>query len=258
VVPGKTAAGPGKITVTVVADAPGEQYNIQPSKLTVPGLKGSAEFDQVYAQVTAAFTGGFSGERPAIADSSLAAARTAVRSRLEQKMREQIVGLSTGSNTTFPELARITYTDLPTTTETAGGARIHEKATALVPLIASADFAGAVAHTVSAEADGSGIRMVGIKDFGGLLISASSTPGVDPIQFQLTGQALLIWDVNAADLAQALAGRDQSAFQTIVTGFPGIQSATARIEPFWSSTFPGDASNIRVKINDPAPGSSQQ
>jgi hypothetical protein len=145
-----------------------------------------------------------------------------------------------------------------TTTETAGGARIHEKATALVPLIASADFAGAVAHTVSAEADGSGIRMVGIKDFGGLLISASSTPGVDPIQFQLTGQALLIWDVNAADLAQALAGRDQSAFQTIVTGFPGIQSATARIEPFWSSTFPGDASNIRVKINDPAPGSSQQ
>ena len=70
--------------------------------------------------------------------------------------------------------------------------------------------------------------------------------------FQLTGQAMLIWEVNASELAQALAGRDQSAFQTIVTGFPGIQSATARIEPFWSSAFPGDANRIRIKIADPA------
>ncbi len=251
VVPGKSGTTPGQVSVTVVADQAGEQYNIAASKLTVPGLKGSAEYDKVYAQSSAAFVGGFKGERPGVSESALGGARTALRGRLEQKVRESIAALSTGDVVTFPEIAQITYTDLPTTTETAG-ARIHEKATALVPLLPAVDFALTVAKTVSAETDNATIRMVGIKDFGGLLVSASTTPGVDPIQFQLTGQAMLIWQVNATELAQALAGRDQSAFQTIVTGFPGIQSATARIEPFWSNAFPGDASRIRINIEDPA------
>lgn len=253
VVPAMTGTTPGKVTVTVVADAVGEQYNIGPMKLTLPGLKGSPEFTKVYAQVTTAFTGGFNGDRPGISDSELGGARTALRGRLEQKLREAITALSTGEIVTFPELAQVTYTDLPTTQET-GGARIHQKATAVVPLLPAPAFALAVARTVSAEAEGAHIRMVGIKDFGGLLVSASSTPGIDPIQFRLTGQAMLVWEVNAGDLAQSLAGRDQSAFQTIVTGFPGIQSATARIEPFWSSSFPGDATRIRIKITDPTGG----
>ncbi len=252
VVPGKSGTTPGQVTVTVVADAAGEKYNIAPSKLTLPGLKGTAEFDKVYAQSSVAFTGGFSGDRPGISESSLGAARTAVRGRLEQKIRESISALATDAAVTFPELAQITYTDLPTTSEAGSGARIHEKATALVPIMQAPDFALAVARTVSADTENVNIRLVGIKDFGGLLVSASSTPGTDPLQFQLTGQAMLIWGVNAGDLAQALAGRDKSAFSTIITGFPGIESAKARIEPFWSTSFPGDAGAIRINISDPA------
>ena len=206
----------------------------------------------MYAEASSAFSGGFNGERPGIAEGALAGARNAVRARLEQKIRESISALSNESVVTFPELAQITFTALSTTSESGNGARIHEKATALVPLLPAPEFALSVARTVSAETENASVRMVGIKDFGGLLVSASSTPGVDPVQFQLTGQAMLIWDVSATDLAQALAGRDQSAFQTIVTGFPGIQSATARIEPFWSDAFPGDASRIRIIITDPA------
>ncbi|MBP9757118.1 MAG: hypothetical protein KBD06_00800 [Candidatus Pacebacteria bacterium] len=250
-VPGKSGTTPGQVTVTVVADAVGEQYNIAPGKLTVPGLKGATEYDKVYAQAASAFTGGFNGDRPGVSEGALAGARSAVRARLEQKARDAITALSTGEIATFPELAQITYTTLPTTSE-GTGAKIHEKMTAVVPLLSAPEFALAVARTVSAETENATIRMVPMQDFGGLLVSASTTPGVDPVQIQLTGQAMLVWQVNATELAQALAGRDQSAFQTIVTGFPGIQSATARIEPFWSSTFPGDASRIRIKIADPS------
>lgn len=252
VVPGKSGTTPGQVSVTVVADEVGERYNIQSTRLNVPGLKGGAEYDMVYAQVTTSFTGGFNGDRPAISEGALAGARTAVRGRLEQKIRESITALSKDGVTTFPELAQVTYTSLPTTTEEGAAAKVNEKVVALVPLLPSDAFALSVARTVSAEAEGAHIRLVGREDFGGLLVSASSTPGVDPILLQLTGQALLIWDVDAAELAQALAGRDQSAFQTIVTGFQGIQSATARIEPFWSSAFPEDADRIRIKIADPA------
>ncbi len=251
-VPGKSDSAPGQVSVTVIADQVGEQYNIQSMRLNVPGLKGSPEYEKIYGQVTSLFSGGFNGERPSIEEGALAGARTAVRGRLEQKVRESIAALSTGGVVTFPELAQVTYVSLPTTTEGGTNARIHEKATALVPLLQAPEFALAVARTVSAEAESAQIRLVGKQDFGGLLVSASSTPGIDPILFQLTGQAMLIWEINAAELAQALAGKDQTAFQTIVTGFPGIQSATARIEPFWSSSFPADANRIRIKIADPA------
>lgn len=253
VVPGKSGTTPGQVSVTVVADQVGEQYNIAPGKLTVPGLKGGAEYEKVYGQATVAFSGGFNGERPGVAEGALEGARTAVRGRLEKKVRESIVALNSESVVTFPEISLVTFSDLPTTVETTG-ARIHEKAVAIVPLIPASQLALSVARTVAADSENADIKMVGIKDFGGLLVSASSTPGVDPVQFQLTGQAMLVWQVKAADVAQALAGRDQSAFQTIVTGFPGIQSAQARIEPFWSTAFPGDAARIRVTIQDPTAG----
>jgi hypothetical protein len=74
---------------------------------------------------------------------------------------------------------------------------------------------------------------------------------VDPLKFTLTGKALLVWEVDAAALASALAGRDSDAFQTIVDGFPGVQEAHARIEPLWKKTFPAEASDIKISVVKP-------
>lgn len=252
VIPGRVGTTPGQITVTVVADQAGESYNIPPSRLTVPGLKGGAEYSKIYAQSSATMSGGFKGTRPGIAEGDLAGAKALVRGRLEKKVIESVRALSNDQVTVFAELAQIEYQDMPTTQE-GGGARINQKAVVTVPLLPSGALAQSVARTVSADAENNPVALRGIRDFGGMPVSASSTLGTDPLQFGLTGQAILIWHVDADALAQALAGRDQSAFQTIVTGFPGIQSATARIEPFWSDSFPSEASRIRVKISDPAP-----
>ena len=57
----------------------------------------------------------------------------------------------------------------------------------------------------------------------------------------------------ARTLARTLAGRDGSAFQTIINKeFPGIKEAKARIEPFWSNTFPKDPASIRIVVSEPA------
>ncbi len=251
VIPGKSGTTPGQVQVSVLAEEVGEQYNIAPGRLTVPGLAGGSDFTKIYAETAVAFTGGFVGERPSVSEADLAGAQAAIRGRLEQKIREAVGALNSADVMTFPEIASVTFESLPTKPEN-DGARVSEKATVVAPVIAAPELAKAVARTVAADADAATIRIVGMKDFGGLPAMASSTPGVDPVQFTLTGQAMIIWDVNASELAQALAGRDQSAFQPIVTGFPGIQSATARIEPFWSDSFPSDATAIKVKVADPS------
>ena len=80
----------------------------------------------------------------------------------------------------------------------------------------------------------------------------ASMIGAQPITFTLAGKGELIWQLDSRALAQALAGKSELAFQTIIKGFPAVEEAKARITPFWRHSFPIDASTIKVTV-EPAP-----
>lgn len=247
VIPGKSASKPGQVSVTVIADQAGEKYNVAPGKFTLPGLKSSPDsYAHVYAQSSAAMTGGFIGDKPGVAPGALESARAEVRSRLEGKARA--TAIVSESTVSFPDLMQITYQDLPNTTETSGGVRVHESAHVVVPVFAADAFASAVADAISADAGDASIALVPGSGFSAQMETASSSLGADPITFTLSGSARLIWNVDTMALAQALAGRDQAAFQTIVSTVPSIQEAHARIEPFWNKTFPKDPKAIKITV----------
>lgn len=250
VIPGKKGETPGSVTVTVFADQAGEQYNIAPvDKFTLPGLKSSPDmYAGVYARSTAAFTGGFVGDRPGVAADALDAARAEVRGRLESKARDGARALGSATVTVFTDLVRITYQSLPPTTEAGGGVRIHEKAHVEIPVLPALTFAQTVALGVGENTDGVTFKIAGLDKVAARQgsTSASQALGTNTIDFILTGNAVLVWNVDAAALSAALAGRDQGAFQGIINGFASIQEARARIEPFWKGTFPAAAADIKV------------
>src|SRR3989338_7999262 len=148
VIPGKKGSVPGSVTVTVVADQAGEQYNVGPvDKFTLPGLKTSPDmYTSVYARSTSSFTGGFVGDKPSVAQGALDSARAEVRGRLENKAREGARILANATVTVFSDLIRITYESLPATTEAGGGVRIHEKAHVEIPVLPAEVFARTVAQ----------------------------------------------------------------------------------------------------------------
>ena len=53
--------GMGMTEATVYADQAGEEYNIVPTEFTLPGLKGGARFEKVFAKSKTAMSGGSSG-----------------------------------------------------------------------------------------------------------------------------------------------------------------------------------------------------
>ncbi len=251
VIPGKKGTTPGSVMITIIADQPGDTYNVGPvSRFTLPGLKSSPEYARVYARSTEAMTGGFEGTRPAVAPGALEAARAEIRTRMESKMRDAARVLASTTVTVFPDLMRITYSSLPPTAEAGGGLRIHEKAHAEVPVFPSALFAQTVAKAVGTDTGGAGVSLVGASALAASLNGTTSTIafGKDPLNFTVAGTAKLVWDIDEKALTEALAGRDQTAFQNIVSGFPSIQEARARIEPFWKGTFPKNPSDIKVDV----------
>lgn len=251
VIPGKQGSTPGHVTVAVFADQVGQQYNIGPtSRFTVPGLQSnSAMFAGIYAQSTAAMSGGFSGTQPGVSASARQAAVSDIRTRLAQEAAQYVQNQNTAAIVAFTGLAEITYSDLQDVAATSSQVTIGESAHIQVPLFASGAFATVVAQTMAVDTSNTPVSLIGGSGYGAQPTNATPVVlGTDPINFSLAGSAQILWSVDTSSLAKALAGRDQSVFQTVIGGFPGIEAARARIEPFWSNSFPSDPSNIKIIV----------
>lgn len=74
--------------VRVVADNPGEKYNIKPSKFSVPGLKGLAQYTLVYGESFQEFEGGFKGEVAQVSQADLDKARDILTEKTEKESRD--------------------------------------------------------------------------------------------------------------------------------------------------------------------------
>lgn len=253
-IPGMKGNSPGTINVTLVADQAGDSYNIGPTaRFTLPGLQGGPMYNKVYARSTSPFSGGFSGDEPNISADVRAGAIAAIQTRLRDKISEQLSTLGGKDGTVFPSFATVSYQDLPATAGAEGKTNLNQRAHVEVPVLPTQDFNRLVGGTVSADAQNAQLSLNPKQDFTASLVTSSDTPayGSTPITFSLAGTAQLVWQVDNMTLAQALAGKDQSAFQTVVNGFPGVQEARARIEPFWQHTFPSDPKKIQVIIASP-------
>lgn len=252
-VPPAKGGVPGTLNVTVFADETGPKYNISPTeKFTLPGLKTSPDFAKVYAKSTQAFTGGFSGQRPAIATAILESSKAEVRGRLEEKAHELWRTVPEGS-LAFPGLMAVSYETLPAVQEPGGGVRITERATVNLPVFDVKMFASAVAQAVSADAETASISVRFSPDAVAQPVGTfdAASLGHDSITFSIAGRGQLVWQVDAVALQEALAGREEAAFEPIVRGFGAIEEARARITPFWKHAFPQNGADIKVEVGTP-------
>jgi len=251
-VPAKVGSTAGRIEITVVADQPGEASNVPAGKFTLPGLQSSGNmYRDVYAESSSSMSGGFVGERPGVAPGALESAIAEVRTRLEAKIMERVAEFNS-EKIVFSDLMQITYRSMPNTTEAEGKVRIHEVATVLLPVFESGNFTREVTRSAVSDTENLQVRLLRSDTFRATSLATTSNIGVDAVSFSLSGNALLVWDVDEAELQDALAGKDEGAFEAVVGSFPGIEEARARIEPFWKNSFPTKGSSIKIDIKDPS------
>ena len=94
-VPGAIVVGgeitPSSVEVTVTADEPGEEYNIDPvPRFRIPGFQGTPKYDGFYGESKEPITGGFVGERKIATESDIASARENIIKTLEDSAKTQL------------------------------------------------------------------------------------------------------------------------------------------------------------------------
>lgn len=104
-IPAATFSGgkivPGSISVKVVADDSGKDYNIGPSKFSIPKLTGTQYYYNVYAESTSQMSGGYIGESKQVTQRDLETAKESLSKKvlevsensLKKKITEEYVFL---------------------------------------------------------------------------------------------------------------------------------------------------------------------
>lgn len=255
IVPGYTmdAKGvktPGMTQAQVYADQVGEQYNIQGSKFTLPGLKGQPEFANIYGQSTETFTGGFNGKKFKIDDAELQTAQQALRTELRNSLLGRIDAEKPAGFVVFKDAVTFTYESLPSVEYGDKLATIKEKVLLRIPLFKEENFADYIAKATVPGYDGSPVRISNYDTFTfnykEATTSSSDISNYSSIVFNLTGKPQIIWKYDAEKLKADILNANKTALTSVLGAYPAIEKASAVVRPFWKTKFPTKIADIKV------------
>lgn len=245
---GETA--PGVITAEVFADGTGEQYNLEPTRFTVPGLKGSDQYDKIYAESTSAFVGGFEGNKYIIDDVELGTAKQALHLELRDSLLAQLESKRPNGFILYNDAVTVTFDTLPATTYGDEMATIKERARLQVPIFKESEFAEYIAKATIPGYEG---EPVVITDPKTLVFSypspTTTTSDIAPLtelEFKLNGTTQIVWTFDEEKLKKDLVGLPKTGHKALMSGYPALRSAKAVVRPFWATSYPDDVNKIKI------------
>ncbi|HEY9480825.1 MAG TPA: hypothetical protein VIR98_01160 [Candidatus Paceibacterota bacterium] len=243
-VPGKSGSKPGSIEAVVMADEPGDKYNVGLKDLTIPGFKGDPRYQGFYARSKTPFAGGFVGTQKVVADADRAKAKQANEAALTTSLLEKAKAAMAPGAVFYDNAYVISFKDLPDESADSGSALIKEEGTISAAVFEPHAFGQAIA-AATGKNDGSATI---IQEPADLVFTPKSgfDPSSDSISFSLKGPATLEWTYDELALKTALKGQSRAAVSTILSNYPMIEKADISIRPFWRRSFPTSLSSIDI------------
>ena len=133
-VPGMTVGSggqlePGKLEVTVYADEPGDEYNVEQAQFTIPGFEGTPRFSKFYARSKTSIGGGYDGIRLVLDEKVEQSAREQLREQLIEELKEAVFNSSEKPEEfhLYENAVFIDFEALPTTESEDKQVEIREK-----------------------------------------------------------------------------------------------------------------------------------
>ena len=258
-IPGYTktvsAVVPGSLSATVVADQPGDSYNISGSDsvsdFKVVAYKGGPKYDAVYARLASSITGGFIGAKKIVSPSAVASTTANIKAAITSSLLTQIKGVLPDGYVMY-DGSYVTEFDPPV----VGGndpskATVSVKGTLYGILFKKSDlvskFAGA---DVVDSFKGFDFTTQGLES---LKFSISNLKDFSPakkglVLIHASGDLKLVGKISVDDLKKKLEGLSLGSTQDVIKSFgPVIESGSGELVPPWSK-IPSDPSRITINI----------
>jgi len=239
---------PGSIEVMVYADEAGEKFNIGLTDFTIPGFKGSPQFDKFYARSKTPMTGGFVGEKLTADPKDVENAKNEIHSELRTQLLNEAFSQKPDRFYLFEDTVFVEF-ESEQAAESGDKVEVKEKAILYGVLFDKNKFAKYIAENTFAIFDDNPVEISDITSLAFAILSKEQSKPWEDKEFEFTvkGNVNIVWIFDEERLKQDLAGRSKAAFQTIRSGYPSIEEAEITLRPFWKRTFPDKINKIKIE-----------
>ena len=241
---------PGSVEALVYGETAGEEYNIGLTDFTIPGFKSNTErFNSFYGRSKTPMTGGKIGTEKVVSNEKMIQAKARLESSLTQELLAEAKKLAPETSVFYDTAYRVDFEPVLSGAVVKGNnVAIRERAYFTAFLIKRDELVRAVADNVL---DGSKENLVDIINVDGLDMEMKtkgkySATSVGPIEFNLKGEAVLVWRFDEGSLKSDLIAKSKSGLGDIVSKYPAIVKADVTIRPFWKRVFPSNPSKIGI------------
>lgn len=254
-IPGMSEDGtPGKTEVSVYAGEAGEEYNSDPLDFKILGFKGTSKYTKVYGRGNGSIIGGFKGNSPTISDENKASVfielKAALKDKLIKKATDQIPnGFILYKDATFLKIEEesVQFASMENSLP------LKTKGTLYGFLLSEKELTQKIAKYNITDYDESEVYIPNIKD---LTFSLSGTQeisfaDVQNINFNLSGNAKIVWKFDEEKFANDISGKTKSDFNQILLQYPNVDSVQLSLSPFWIRTIPSKLKDIKINVNYP-------
>jgi hypothetical protein len=240
---------PGESDVRVKADEAGQEYNIDPSTFSIPGLAGTPKYTKIYGKSFQKMTGGFKKEVPQLTENDLQKAKDF----LTQKVKEE--GENSLKENIPPEFIFIKEVLKTEILDASSSAKVGEevekfnyrvkiKATTITFLKKDLENL-AKNYIISLIPKEKRIRSEDLKIDYSL---ENFDFGSGKIILSINLEAKIYSMLEEAPLKEALSGKSQSEAKIFLENQPEIERAEVKIFPPWLKKSPADREKIKIKI----------
>lgn len=235
----------GSIESVVYADRPGTEYNIGPTRFTIPGFEGSQKFNDFYATSTKPMSGGLIGPAKVITEEDFNKAQKSIEEELKTEIMASILGQA--ANLKVIDSAGINI-EPPMTNAKVGEAAENLQITlrGSVETIAfkESDVIEVIKNYVKKSGDAELISEgLKLEYFNPELSSDKKS-----MTFSVTVNGLAVAKFDKEKILKDVMGMSEDAIRTYFTNIKEIESAKIILSPFWVKSIPKDANRIKLNI----------
>ncbi|OHA91379.1 MAG: hypothetical protein A2758_02885 [Candidatus Zambryskibacteria bacterium RIFCSPHIGHO2_01_FULL_49_18] len=243
-----TVPAKGSVEAIIYADAPGPEYNSAPTDFTVPGLKGSSQFEAVYARSKTPLASGFVGKEKVVKPEDLAKAKAELQAALREELYTEAEAEVPKDFILFRSLSTFSFEDLPQSAGSGANITLNMRGNLYGVMFKRSDLS----RFLSQKKLGTGaIEAIEIPNYSSLEITFGSVPPSDllssgEVSFKIKGNALAVWLTDEVALKADLAGKHKSEVQSVLKNYLTIASANVTVRPFWKNSLPNEVTKIRI------------
>lgn len=254
-VPGvKTISGvktPGSVEVEIIADMPGEKYNMKLSDLkgdfTIPGFKGSTKYNTFYARLSADTTGGLIGSVEKVSDEKISLGRLSLKDTLKSDLIKEVFSKKPDQYILFKDNYYIQCTDLADESEVKSY-KISEECSIHAIIFNKEELATYLAKNKIKNLDNSKVDILWDDNNQVSIIGSTEKPWNETsLKARFAGQTQFVWSYDANKILDSIIDQDKSVIASVITDNKNsIVEIQANIKPMWKNTFPKSKKSIRV------------